>query len=204
MEGTMAEIRCFAADFAPRNWAFCSGQMLAISTNQALFALLGTTYGGNGTQTFGLPDLRSRIPMGTGQPTYGGANFVTGEKAGEENHLLIIAEITAHQHSSSITAGTGPAMITSVLNATSTGASTTVPAGQIFGADGGNGDVTLYAPSTTPVAMAAAAVAISDITPSTAAASLLPTGANQAHSNIQPVLGLNYIICTMGIFPSRN
>lgn len=64
MEGTMSEIRLFAPDFAPKSWALCYGQTLAINTNQALFSLLGTTYGGNGVQTFLLPDFRGRAPMG--------------------------------------------------------------------------------------------------------------------------------------------
>ena len=67
MEGYIAEIRMFAGNFAPRNWAFCQGQILSIAQNTALFSLLGTTYGGNGQTTFALPDLRGRVPVGTGQ-----------------------------------------------------------------------------------------------------------------------------------------
>ena len=66
MDGTIGEIRMFAGNFAPRNWAFCAGQLLSISQNTALFSILGTTYGGNGQTTFGLPDLRGRVPVGAG------------------------------------------------------------------------------------------------------------------------------------------
>ena len=66
MEGTIAEIRMFAADFAPRYWAYCSGQILSIAQNTALFSLLGTTYGGNGQTTFALPEMRGRVAIGTG------------------------------------------------------------------------------------------------------------------------------------------
>jgi microcystin-dependent protein len=98
----LGEIQIFAFGFPPRNWALCNGQTLAIAQNQALFALLGTTYGGNGTQTFALPDLRSRAPIHTGSINTLGAN------SGEEAHTLIPSEIPVHNHthSASSVAGT--------------------------------------------------------------------------------------------------
>ena len=89
----MAEIKIVAFNFAPRGWAFCNGQLLPINQNQALFSLLGTTYGGDGRVNFALPDLRGRTPV------YQGQGIVLGEKAGEENHTLNISEIPAHTHS---------------------------------------------------------------------------------------------------------
>lgn len=84
-------------NFAPRGYAFCQGQILPIAQNTALFSLLGTTYGGNGQTTFALPDLRGRVPNGTGQGP-GLSNYVLGQLAGEENHTLIQTEMPAHTH----------------------------------------------------------------------------------------------------------
>src|ERR1700760_1736706 len=88
----MSEIRMMSFVFAPKGWALCNGQILPINQNQALFALLGTTYGGNGSTTFGLPDLRSRTPL------HLGGGLTEGEKAGEESHVLIVSEIPLHTH----------------------------------------------------------------------------------------------------------
>lgn len=82
MEGYLAEIRLWAATFAPRNWAFCAGQTLSIAQNTALFSLLGTTYGGDGTTTFKLPDLRGHVPVGVGQGT-GLPNVILGETSNQ-------------------------------------------------------------------------------------------------------------------------
>lgn len=82
----------FGGNFAPVEWAFCNGQLLAIADYQALFALIGTTYGGDGVQTFALPDLQGRIPV------HIGSGFVEGQKAGEENHTLAVQELPAHTH----------------------------------------------------------------------------------------------------------
>jgi microcystin-dependent protein len=83
--------------FAPRGWAFCAGQILSISQNTALFSLLGTTFGGNGQTTFGLPDLRSRVPVGAGQSP-GNSNYTLGEVGGSETVTLIGQQIPMHQH----------------------------------------------------------------------------------------------------------
>ncbi|MEX6688794.1 tail fiber protein [Danxiaibacter flavus] len=203
MEGTMAEIRCFAANFAPKTWALCNGQTLAIAQNQALFALLGTVYGGDGIQTFSLPDFRSRIPVGTGTGPVG--TFVLGQKAGEEFHTLLATEMPAHNHPIAITAGTGQATANITLNGTDTAGTLAVPGGNLLGADDGNGNVTIYASGTSTVAaMAAGSVTISNITAPTVGITLANAGGNLPHSNIQPVLGMNYIICMQGLFPSRN
>ena len=93
----ISEIQIYAFSFAPRNWAQCNGQLLPISQNQALFSLLGTTYGGNGQTTFGLPDLRGRTPLSFGQRP-GGSNYSQGQVGGEENHTLVTAEMPAHNH----------------------------------------------------------------------------------------------------------
>lgn len=88
----LAEIRIVTFNFAPRGWATCDGQLLAINQNQALFSLMGTTYGGNGQTTFALPDFRGRAPV------YTGLGFTLGERAGQEAHTLTISEMPAHNH----------------------------------------------------------------------------------------------------------
>ena len=98
MEGTMATIVMFAGNFAPRTWALCQGQLLAISSNSALFSLLGVTYGGDGRTTFGLPDLRGRVPVGTGSGP-GFTNRLLGARSGVEYNNLTVAHLPAHTHS---------------------------------------------------------------------------------------------------------
>jgi len=88
----LAEIRIFSFGFPPKGWAQCNGQLMAISQNQALFALLGTTYGGDGRITFGLPNLQGRLPM------HPGNGLVLGALNGEASHILTIAEMPAHNH----------------------------------------------------------------------------------------------------------
>jgi microcystin-dependent protein len=88
----MSEIKLISWNFAPKGWAFCSGQLLPINQNQALFSLLGTTYGGDGRVTFGLPDLRGRTPI------HQGAGFTLGQKGGEEFHTITMNEMPTHEH----------------------------------------------------------------------------------------------------------
>ena len=95
-EPYLAEIRIFSFEFAPKGWAFCAGQILPINQNPALFSLLGTTYGGNGTTNFALPDLQSRVPMHQGNVQ--GNFFVEGQIGGEEAHTLSVNEIPQHSH----------------------------------------------------------------------------------------------------------
>ena len=88
----LSEIKIFAFNYAPQGWAMCNGQILPINQNQALFSLLGTTYGGNGQTTFALPDLRSRVPM------HFGSSLTLGQRAGEEAHTITINEMPSHTH----------------------------------------------------------------------------------------------------------
>jgi microcystin-dependent protein len=178
MEGVLAVVTCFAADFAPKNWALCSGQILQISTNQALFSLLGTTYGGNGIQTFGLPDLRGRTPVSAGQGP-GLSNYNLGQVTGAESVTLTTPNLPSHIH-------TGP--VTLQLQADSNpGSSTSVE----FAYPAGLNGAYAAAPNGTMVAPAYAAT-------------IGPTGNNQPVSILSPYLAINYIICLYGIFPSRN
>jgi microcystin-dependent protein len=107
MDPTLAEIRIFAGNFAPRSWAFCDGQLMSIAENTALFSLLGTTYGGDGQVTFGIPDFRGRIPVGTGQ---GGsiASVDLGEMAGNPTVTLISSQNAMHNHAGAMGVSTSP------------------------------------------------------------------------------------------------
>lgn len=174
MEGTMATIMLFAADFAPKNWALCNGQLLGIAQNQALFALLGTTFGGDGRTTFGLPNFQGRTPVGTGQGA-GLSNVVLGEMAGSQSVTLSTANLAAHTHP-----------VTATLNGTTSGPNTDENNGAILA--GTNS----YAASTNGQ-LAGVAVQPSG-----------STGQNQPVSIQQPFLGMNFVICMYGIFPSRN
>jgi microcystin-dependent protein len=116
----LAAIFLFAATFAPRGYAFCNGQLLSIAQNTALFSLIGTTYGGNGTTTFALPDFRGRVPIHAGQGP-GLSNYVQGELSGSENTTLLVTNLPQHNHS---------------LVATSEAGSTSDPTGAYLGNTG--------------------------------------------------------------------
>jgi len=97
MDAFIGEIRLFAGNYAPQDWALCDGSLLRIADYNTLYALLGTTYGGDGATTFALPDLRGRVPVSFGQLT-GGSIYVQGQKLGEETHTLTEGELAAHSH----------------------------------------------------------------------------------------------------------
>src|SRR5436305_4104139 len=99
-EPYVAEIRMVSFNYAPKGWALCNGQLLPINQNQALFSLLGTTYGGNGQTTFALPNLQGGIPI------HAGNGHVLGESGGEETHTLTVNEMATHQHTAVATSGT--------------------------------------------------------------------------------------------------
>src|SRR5438477_5449334 len=104
-EPFLSEIRIMSFAFPPKGWALCDGQLLPINQNQALFSLLGTTYGGDGRVNFGLPDLRSRVPI------HMGSGHTLGERAGEQAHTLSISEIPTHTHTLTATSVNGDLII---------------------------------------------------------------------------------------------
>lgn len=103
----VGEIRMFAGNFAPAGWMFCEGQLLPISENETLFQLIGTTYGGDGQETFALPDLRGRLPIHQGVNSSTGINYVLAETGGAEDITLTVSQIPAHSHSFLGSSGNG-------------------------------------------------------------------------------------------------
>lgn len=194
MEGYIGEVRLFAGNFAPREWSFCQGQLLSISQNTALFSILGTTYGGDGRTSFGLPDLRGRVPVGTGHGP-GLENEIMGRKSGTPTTQLSLTNLPQHNHIITVSETVGTMDIP--VN-TEEGAEDEKNPGAGFlvntGADTFSSEATAgqkYGGQSIPVNVAA-----------TATASM--TGNSIPFNNIQPSMGMNYIICMQGIFPSRS
>ncbi len=173
----LGEIRMFGFNFAPQGWAFCNGQLLSISQNDALFALLGTTYGGNGVSTFGLPNFQSRVPIHQGQGS-GLSPYVIGAFGGVENVTLTVAQTAAHTHlvyaDGDVPSNNSPSPSGNALATFATG-------GDIYATAAG----LKKAVTMNPLMIAAA-------------------GGGQPHPNIQPFLVVNFCIALQGIFPSRN
>lgn len=169
----VAEIRIFGFNFAPTGWAQCNGQILPISQNTALFSLLGTTYGGNGQSTFGLPNLQGSAPMHPGQGP-GLSLHDLGETGGSEFVTLLQSEIPAHAHT--VKADTAdPADVQAP-----------VPAVVLGRSNGGNAYLNPPANLTN----------MSDL-------ALSPTGGGLPHNNLMPYLTLNFCIALQGVFPAR-
>lgn len=180
MEGVLAYVTIFAGNFAPRGWATCQGQILAISQNTALFSLIGTYYGGNGQTTFALPDLQGRAIVGAGQGP-GLSYYSIGQQGGFEGTSLISGQLAAHNH--------GVVLTTHPKSASSTG-NTTSPLQAVYaplssGAPGYSGSPSGNM-ATFPVNMQTSI-----------------TGNSVPYNNRNPYLGLLYIICLSGVFPSR-
>ncbi len=181
----------FAGNFPPVGWALCQGQLIPISQNSALFSLLGTTYGGNGVTTFALPDLRGRVPIGFGQGP-GLSNYQQGEQIGTENVTLLSTHMPAHQHT---VPSTG---LTATANVKNAAGDRATPVGNVPAIEAA-GVTATYSSAAGPYdTMAAGAISVGG-TAITAVA-----GGSQPFSIVQPLLTLNYIIATQGIFPSRN
>lgn len=180
MENYLGEIRAFSYGRAPRGWVPCSGQLLPIAQNQALFALIGVYYGGNGTTNFQLPNLNGRTIVGTGS-SKSGTNYPIGQPGGTETVTLNLNQLPQHNH------------LLRVSSAYDLGSpSTNFP---------GNPDIK----GTSPVSNKATVNLYSPIagTLTAMAPCITSTGNNLPHENRQPYLVINYCIATQGIFPSR-
>ncbi len=178
MDGTIGEIRLFASNFAPKNWWYCDGSLVAIRSNTALFAILGTTYGGDGITTFGLPNLGGRSAVGAGQGP-GLSYYDLGESTGTNTVALTVLNLPAHTHSAA-----GNVLVP----ASSQEGDTDTPSNNVLAVKDSmytsqTGD------STTKAIPLSLQVGVS--------------GGNIPLPLNQPSLGMNYIICMYGVFPSR-
>ncbi len=173
----IAQILMFGGNFSPLGWAFCNGQLLSIAEYSALFSLIGTTYGGDGQTTFGLPDFRGRIPVGEGQGP-GLVPMYLGQMSGVENTTLTLSQLPPHTH-----------VATAAFAVKSGSGNTTNPGSAIIS----GGIANTFAP------LANATGFLAGVT-----ASVLPAGSNQPFSNIMPSMGINFIIALEGIYPSRS
>ncbi len=182
MDPFLAQIVMFGGNFAPRGWAFCNGQLLAINQFSALFSLLGTTYGGDGRTTFALPELRGRAALHTGGISGTGPGLSSrrlGERGGSETNTLSITQLPSHNHTATMRAESAPG-------------STGNPTGSLLGVvtTGAN----IYAPPVpaTEVSMASDSIVVNN------------NGGGQPVNNMQPYTAVNYIIALQGFFPSRS
>lgn len=180
MEGVIGYTTLFAGNFAPKAWAFCQGQIMAISSNTALFSILGTVYGGNGTTTFGLPNLMGRFVVGVGNLP-GGSSYSLGQVGGTPTQVMQLNQMAAHVH---------PLAINITPNAASS-ASTASPVNAV------------YANTSTSNALYGAVPAV-NMASYPATINMSPAGQATPFSVQDPVLALNYIICLQGVYPARN
>ncbi|WNW02950.1 tail fiber protein [Tenacibaculum sp. HL-MS23] len=197
-EAMLGEVKIFAGNFAPRGWAFCDGQLLSISQNQALFSLLGTTYGGDGRSTFALPDLRGRVPFGP-RSGPGLSTYRWGQRGGAETRTLTVAQMPSHNHLTTNTTSGNQHILLSTENAVNE----TPQAGDVpAAAEYGNGLSATKVKSFGPPS--AGNIVNGQPISGNAGLTILNNGGNQAFDNRQPYIAVNYIIALQGIFPSRN
>jgi microcystin-dependent protein len=171
----LAQIEIFSFNFAPKGWAQCNGQLLPINQNQALFSLLGTTFGGDGRVNFALPDLRSRVPISFGD------GYTLGERGGTEAETINLSTMAAHNHT--------------VMGDANNGTVDTPASNTVAGVGNGNANpggpfpISLYSSAGPNGAMWGG--------------SITNSGGSQPHSNVMPYLCLNMCIALQGIFPSQ-
>lgn len=181
-ENFVGEIRLFGFDWAPKGWALCNGQSLSVTQNQALFSLLGIQFGGNGTTTFNLPDLRSRVPAGSlvgVAPASGLTGYPTGTVAGVENVTLTAATVPPHNHY----------VVGVTSNGTASAPANLVPSSTVPVNTSSTVTYQIYGSGALSAVLNAQVVG--------------QTGGNVAHSNIQPYAAVNFSIALVGIYPSR-
>lgn len=171
----VGEIRMFAGSFNPNGWAICAGQLMPISENETLFQLIGTTYGGDGQETFALPDLQGRVPVHTG----GNQGYVIGEAGGVESVTLSANQIPVHTHAPQVASGGagGNSAVATASTVLADASSTTTNVYKTFNA-------------------ADAQVALN-------AGTIQSAGGSQPHDNFQPTLAITYIISLYGIYPTQ-
>ncbi|MCH8568725.1 MAG: tail fiber protein [Balneolales bacterium] len=186
-------LMAWAANFVPRDWAMCDGQQVPLSQNQALYALIGTTYGGNGTTFFNLPDLRGRVPVGAGKMP-GGSSYELGEQGGYETVALTNSEMPAHTHGAAGTISVTP------VYSQNPSIRDTPQAGDVPGRVGVIIERTFHPQlafgNNTNTVEGAALSGYANI-------SVEKAGGSMPHSNIQPYLVVNWVIALSGLYPQR-
>ena len=190
MQPFLSTILIWPPNFAPSGWALCAGQLLSISQNTAVFSLLGTTYGGDGVSTFGLPNLQGRIPIGAGQGL-GLTPYNIGDTGGVESVTLAINTIPQHTHSATQN------LLVSLPAVTTTG-TTNQPGPSVAPAaptDAARNPVNIYSNATPNQKLGQPSIS--------GTISIGLTGNGLPHENRQPYLAVNYIIALQGFFPSR-
>lgn len=181
MEGTIGEIRLFAGSFAPRNWAICNGQALSITQNQALFSILGLTYGGDGVSTFKLPDFKGRLPI------HPGANHPLGKQAGTNANILQLNQLPGHTHTVDATKQKIKCRSVSTGTSQSPNPKANYPSNSV--SDFSYADLD----ASTPVYLASDAVEVT----------VGAAGAGAPLENMMPSLCIHFIICQYGIYPTH-
>lgn len=197
----LGEIRMVGFNFAPSGWAQCQGQTLAIAQNQALFALLGTNYGGNGVTTYQLPNLQGRSPVGVGQGL-GLSAIVIGEMAGTESAMMTSQNMPQHTHTATVAAGTAGTVSIAIPASTSTTSQSAAPStGAVLGPVSVSGrQGALYTTGTADVTLQPFNATVTAGAP-TVTNSM--TGGGLPFSLRNPYLGINFCIALNGVFPSR-
>ncbi len=181
----IGEVRMVAFNFPPKYWAFCNGQIMQINQNQTLYAILGSTYGGDGRATYGLPDLRGRAPLGFGTSPHWGTPYPLGLKSGQETVTLTPAQLPSHSHSVTAACDNPDNPVPLDPKADMKTAVSNLPA-------------SLSATKATPFT-----TKTTHLTPLDENA-VETAGGGQAHYNIQPSLAVHFCISLQGLFPSRN
>ena len=189
--GTIAALP-FYRTTGPIGWVPCDGRLLSISDYQVLFTLLGTTYGGNGVSTFGVPDLRSRVPVGLGKLT-GGAQYTLGETNGVEAATITTAQMPTHTHALAAGASTGSVSVSDQPGTSSTASPGTATLGVFSGGGGNSLAYNNLAPNT-----------VLNVGTTAKPATVSVAGGSQPIELIQPSLPVYYYIATAGIFPSQS
>lgn len=206
MEPFIGMILVWAPTFTPRAWASCEGALLPINQNSSLFALIGTTYGGDGRTTMALPDLRGRVPMGIGRHPGSAYTYRQGQTGGAETVTLSIQQMPQHSHAAAFTGSAFSASL-KIPAIDNVNATTNIPSSSVYFAKGtvGSGfsvsDANTYAAGTANTQVGPS-LGVSGVSAGSVAVG--NTGSSQGHYNIQPFQILRYVIALTGIFPSRS
>jgi len=195
-EPFIGQIQAFGFSFAPRTWALCQGQILPIAQNTALFSLLGTTYGGNGQTTFGLPDLRGRAAIGQGQGP-GLQIYPIGQKAGVENVTLTVLQMPIHNHPFTASGGAGGAVKASSSPGLAAAPSATNPTLAAVNDQDGGITINMYNAATPDITLNTGGG-------SSGGGTVGNNGGSQPLNILNPYLTINYSIALQGIFPTRD